>query len=148
MELEDYCELLPKMEVQERIMLGFMMLDQEAVTKVIVEAGIDRRCFHFAETRAVFIALETMFNAGLKIDGAEVIKFMIDTKTVREINGISTINDYLVCAQYIERQTEEYNIDYLINLITAQFEFREMHFLIDRYDFNFEGGADHDQMDQ
>jgi hypothetical protein len=85
-----------------------------------------------------------MFNAGLKIDGAEVIKYMIHTNTIREVNGISSINYCLVAKQVIERQTDEYTLDYLINLITAQFEYREMHFLIDRYDFGFykEGGEE------
>ena len=144
MDLDDYCELLPKMETQERILIGWLMLyGDEAPKQVITEAKIDRRCFLFAETRSVFIAIEEMYNQGLKIDGAEVLKYMIENKTIREINGVSTINDYLICCQYIQRQTDEYTIDYLINLITAQFEFREMHFLLDRYDFGFnEGGKE------
>lgn len=135
MEIEDYNSLLVKMELRERLLIGFLLLDIDAPTTVIVNHGIDRRVFMFAETRTVFVAIEEMFNQGLEIDAAEVSRYMIETGLLREINGLSAINDYILHQQLITQMCSEYTLQYLINTITAHYEYREMMLLLQRYDF-------------
>src|ERR1700752_2989092 len=113
------------MELRERILLGYLLLDEDAPRKVIVEERLDRRAFFFAETRMTFIAIEEMFNAGLTIDIPSVFEYMMQNNFLREINGVHTINDFLFAKQYIESQSKDYTLDYLLNLLTAQYEYRE-----------------------
>lgn len=143
MEQDEFATLLPSMELKERVLLGYLMLDgEEALRRVFVEEQLDRRAFFFAETRATFSCIQEMFNQGIPVDPSTVFEFMIHNNYLREINGVHSINDFLFAKQYIEAQNEHYSLDYLLNMISAWYEYREMYFLTKRYDMLIVGGDD------
>lgn len=133
MNADEFEERLASMERKERILIGYLLHDADAPAYVIKEKQLDRRVFFFAETRIMYLIICEMYNAGLEINGATVAEYMMNTGTLREISGINAINDYLFCKQYAEQRHEEYSLDYLLNMLTAGAEYREMYFLTSRY---------------
>ena len=129
---EEYKRQLMGFEYQERAVLGLLLQDIAAVSTALVEYNITKEHFFYAHTRAIFRAIETVFNAGFLYSEHRVLEEFIHSREIYETDGMLEIVDVKRVAAAASKCG--LNIQQLCELLDNNLEFRKCYFLLTRYD--------------
>lgn len=129
---EEYKKQLIGFEYQERAVLGLLLTDRDAACTALVEYDINKEHFFYAHTRAIFRAIESVFNAGFLYNEQRVLQEFVHTREIHETDGLLEILDIKRMAAAASKS--RLHIKELCEILDNSLEFRKCYFLLTRYD--------------
>lgn len=129
---EEYKRQLLGFEYQERAILGQLLTSREAACTAFVEYDITKEHFFYAHTRAIFRAIETVFNAGFLYSEQRILQEFVHSREIHETDGMLEILDIKRIATAASKCG--LHIKELCELLDNNREFRSCYFLLTRYD--------------
>jgi hypothetical protein len=129
---DEYKKQLSLFEFQERAILGRMLVSQQETRTALVEYNIRKQHFFFAHTRALFKAVEFVFNSGFPFTDYRIYKELIQSGGIYDLDGFQEIQNILETgkkAGYHGLTTAA-----LCELLNGNIEFRNLYFLLTRYE--------------
>lgn len=129
---EEYKKQLIGFEYQERAVLGLLLTDRDAACTALVEYDINKEHFFYAHTRAIFRAIESVFNAGFLYSEQRILQEFVRSREIRETDGMLEITDIKRIAKAASKCG--LTIRQLCEILENNREFRSCYFLLTRYE--------------